>query len=99
MSVILEQRSQPQHVVHLFGVTKKATESLWTRGPFKCKLTSILSADVEGCSRLITEDEDATIRTLTAYREIMASLIQKHRCRVVDSPRDNLLIEFTTMRL
>jgi class 3 adenylate cyclase len=32
------------------------------------KLTAILSADVEGYSRLMREDEDATIRTLTAYR-------------------------------
>ena len=34
---------------------------------FKRKLTAILSADVEGYSRLMGEDEDATIRTLTAY--------------------------------
>jgi len=40
------------------------------------------------------EDEDATIRTLTTYRELMATLIQKHRGRVVDSPGDNLLAEF-----
>ena len=46
---------------------------------FKRKLTAILSADVEGYSRLMGEDEDATIRTLTAYRELMFTLIQKHR--------------------
>jgi adenylate cyclase len=40
------------------------------------------------------EDEDATIRTLTSYRELMSTLIQKHRGRVVDSPGDNLLAEF-----
>jgi adenylate cyclase len=61
---------------------------------YKRKLTAILSADVEGYSRLMGEDEDATIRTLTAYRELMATLIQKHRGRVVDSPGDNLLAEF-----
>ena len=61
---------------------------------FKRKLTAILSADVEGYSRLMGEDEDATIRTLTAYRELMSTLIQKHRGRVVDSPGDNLLAEF-----
>lgn len=38
-------------------------------------------------------DEEATIRTLTAYREVMTSLIQQHRGRVVDSPGDNLLAE------
>ena len=40
------------------------------------------------------EDEESTIRTLTAYRQLMSSLIEKHRGRVVDSPGDNLLAEF-----
>jgi len=66
-----------------------------TEEGFKRKLTAILSADVEGYSRLMGEDEDATIRTLTAYRELMSTLIEKHRGRVVDSPGDNLLAEFT----
>jgi len=61
------------------------------------KLTAILSADVKGYSRLMGEDEVATIRTLTAYRELMASLIQQHRGRVVDSPGDNLLAEFASV--
>ena len=39
----------------------------------------------------------ATIRTLTAYRERMATLIQQHRGRVVDSPGDNLLAEFPSV--
>jgi adenylate cyclase len=43
------------------------------------------------------EDEEATIRTLTAYREVMADLIQKHRGRVVDSPGDNVLAEFKSV--
>ncbi len=58
------------------------------------KLTAILSADVEGYSRLMGEDEEATIRTLTSYRQVMTPLIQVHRGRVVDSPGDNLLAEF-----
>ena len=64
---------------------------------FRRKLTAILSADVEGYSRLMGEDEDATIRTLTYYRELMSTLIQKHRGRVVDSPGDNLLAEFLSV--
>ena len=36
------------------------------------KLTAILSADVAGYSRLMDEDDDATVRTLTDYRERMA---------------------------
>ena len=60
------------------------------------KLTAILSADVKDYSRLMGEDEEATIRTLTAYREVMATLIEQHRGRVVDSPGDNLLAEFAS---
>ncbi len=55
------------------------------------KLTAILSADVKGYSRLMGEDEVATIRTLTAYRELIISLIREHKGRVVDTPGDNLL--------
>ena len=61
---------------------------------YQRKLTVILSADVEGYSLLMGEDEDATIRTLTTYRELMSTLIDKHRGRVVDSPGDNLMAEF-----
>jgi adenylate cyclase len=61
------------------------------------KLAAILSADVAGYSRLMGKDEEATIRTLTTYREVMASLIQQYRGRVVDSPGDNLLAEFASV--
>jgi adenylate cyclase len=61
------------------------------------KLAAILSTDVKGYSRLMGEDEVATIRTITAYRELMATLIQQHRGGVVDSPGDNLLAEFPSV--
>ena len=61
---------------------------------FKRKLTAILSADAKGYSRLMGEDEEATVRTITAYRTAMAKLIQQYRGRVVDSPGDNVLAEF-----
>jgi adenylate cyclase len=64
---------------------------------FKRKLTAILSADAVGYSRLMAEDESATVKTIASYREIMASLIKQHRGRVVDSPGDNLLAEFSSV--
>ena len=64
---------------------------------FKRKLTAILSADVEGYSRLMGEDEIRTIRTLKNYKEIMTKLIQQYRGRVVDAPGDNLLAEFASV--
>jgi len=63
---------------------------------FKRKLTAILSADVKGYSRLMAEDEEATVRTITAYREVVATVVEKHRGRVVDSPGDNILAEFAS---
>lgn len=62
----------------------------------KRKLTAILSADVAGYSRLMDDDEAATVRTITAYRSAMAALIQQHRGRVVDTTGDNLLAEFAS---
>ncbi|MGV7224323.1 MAG: adenylate/guanylate cyclase domain-containing protein [Nitrospinales bacterium] len=64
---------------------------------FKRKLSAILSADVEGYSRLMGEDEEATVRTITAYREVLTTLIQQHNGKVVDSPGDNLLAEFASV--
>jgi len=62
----------------------------------KRKLSAILSADIQGYSRLMSEDEIETIRTLKNYRGIVSLLIEKHRGRVVDSPGDNLLAEFVS---
>ena len=60
------------------------------------KLAAILSADVEGYSRLMGDDEAATVRTLATCRELVAGVIAKHRGRVVDMPGDNILAEFAS---
>jgi adenylate cyclase len=56
-----------------------------------------MSADVTEYSRLMREDEAATVRTLKSYRELMVVLIDQHHGRVVDSPGDNLLAEFASV--
>src|SRR5256885_9439541 len=61
------------------------------------RLAAILSADVKGYSRLMGEDEVATVRTLTAYREVMAALIRERSGRVVDATGDNVLAEFASV--
>ncbi|MFB0520242.1 MAG: adenylate/guanylate cyclase domain-containing protein [Desulfatiglandales bacterium] len=63
----------------------------------KRKLAAILSADVKGYSRLMGEDEEWTVRTLSAYRKIIRNLIQQYRGRVVDAPGDNVLAEFASV--
>ena len=63
----------------------------------KRKLSAILSADVEGYSRLMSENEEATVQTLKSYRTVIAGLVQQFRGRIVDSPGDNILSEFTSV--
>jgi len=64
---------------------------------FKRKLAAILSADVEGYSRLMDDDEEATVRTLTSYRTAIADFVQQFRGRVVDTPGDNILTKFSNV--
>ena len=64
---------------------------------FERKLSAILSADVAGYSRLMGEDEDLTIRAVTGGRKMMGTLIEQYKGRVVDSPGDNLLAEFSSV--
>jgi class 3 adenylate cyclase len=61
------------------------------------KLAAILSADVKGYSRLMGEDEEATLRTLTAYRKVMDTLIEQHRGRIVGTAGDSVLAEFASV--
>ena len=66
-------------------------------GDVKRKLAAILSADAKDYSRLMEDDEEATVRTITAYRELMVSQIQNQNGRVVDAKGDNLLAEFSSV--
>ena len=63
----------------------------------KRKLIAILSADVKDYSLLMQDDEAATVQTLNEYKVIMERLILQHHGRVVDSPGDNLLAEFSSV--
>ena len=58
------------------------------------KLTTILAADVAGYSRMMAADEEATLRTLTAYRTIIFDLLKKHQGRLVDTAGDSVLADF-----
>lgn len=58
------------------------------------KLVAIVSADVAGYSRLMSIDQLGTVRRLTAFRSEVESIVVTHGGRVVDSPGDNILMEF-----
>ncbi|MFN0318346.1 MAG: tetratricopeptide repeat protein [Burkholderiales bacterium] len=58
------------------------------------KLAAILAADVFGYSRLMGDDEAATVRALTEYRAVFAEQIARHHGRVVDTAGDSVLAVF-----
>ena len=61
------------------------------------KLAAIMSADVEGYSRLMGDDEVATVRAITEYRAVIGASVAGHGGRVVDAPGDNVLAEFASV--
>jgi class 3 adenylate cyclase len=60
------------------------------------KLAAILSADVVGYSRLMADDEVATVETLKRYRAEIGRIIEHHKGRIVNAPGDNILAEFAS---
>jgi len=64
---------------------------------FKRKLAAILSTDVVGYSRLMEDNEEATIQSINAYRKSISTLVEQHRGRVVDTTGDNLMAEFSSV--
>jgi len=61
------------------------------------KLAAIFHADVKGYSRLISQDEVTTLRTVAAYLERMRTLVRQHGGRAVGSRGDSLLAEFPSV--
>src|ERR1700723_908420 len=61
------------------------------------KLAAILCADVFGYSRLMGEDEEATLRSLTSHRRLIDSQIEEHHGRFVNSAGDSVLAEFASV--
>ena len=61
------------------------------------RLAAILCADVYGYSRLMGQDEEATLHTLTSYRRLIDSQIEQHHRRFVNSAGDSVLAEFASV--
>jgi class 3 adenylate cyclase len=61
------------------------------------KLTAILCADVNGYSRLMGDDEEATFRALASHRKIIDTLIEQHHGRFLNSAGNGVLAEFAGM--
>jgi len=60
------------------------------------KLAAILAADVAGYSRLMGQDEEATVRTLSAYRAAIGDVVVAHEGRVFGGAGDSMVAEFSS---
>jgi adenylate cyclase len=69
-------------------------ESDAAAGALERKLATILSADVAAYSRLMAEDEERTLQTFRAHKEVFEKLVQLHRGRVFNTAGDAILAEF-----
>jgi adenylate cyclase len=62
------------------------------------RLAAILAADIAGYSRLMSVDEEGTLRQLKAHRkELIDPKITEHRGRVVKTTGDGMLVEFVSV--
>jgi adenylate cyclase len=62
----------------------------------KRKIAAIMAADVAGYSRLVSEDEEETLRRLAAYREVFDDFIAKSSGRIFSTAGDAVLAEFSS---
>ena len=60
------------------------------------RLAAILAADVVGYSRLMGVDEEGTLSSLKACREIIDELVSSHHGRVFGSAGDSVIAEFAS---
>src|SRR5438045_7946667 len=78
-------------------MSKAADRAPTPPAPVERRLAAILHADVQGYSRLLGEDEVATLRTVASYLALMRTLVEQHGGRAVGSRGDSLLAEFPSV--
>jgi len=61
------------------------------------RLAAILAADIAGYSRLMHEDEPATVRDLKAHQSVVLPLIGRHGGRIIDTAGDGIMAEFPSV--
>jgi class 3 adenylate cyclase len=61
------------------------------------RLVAILAADVEGYSRLMHDDEEATMSALSSRRLVIDNLISQYRGRIANTAGDSVLAEFVSV--
>ena len=99
---LLDDSLPPTSLIDASNLVKTSNTALVTgksisTQDLRRKLVAILIADVVGYCRLMSEDEAATVSTLTSYKRMMTGLVERCQGRVVDSPGDNLMAEFPSV--
>ena len=61
------------------------------------RLAAVIAADVVGYSRLMQEDDQATVWALTERRALIAVHVEAAGGRIVNAPGDSMLAEFASV--
>jgi adenylate cyclase len=73
-------------------------EQMMTEEPsLKRWLAAILAADIAGYSRLMGQDEAATIRDLKGHQTVILPLVARHGGRIMDTAGDGILAVFRSV--
>jgi class 3 adenylate cyclase len=92
-----EQRNSPVGAGRIVRGLSQVIELEMEAPELERRLVAIMAADVEGYSRLMHADEDATMSTLSARRLLIDNLINAHRGRIANAAGDSVLAEFVTV--
>src|SRR6266498_3598028 len=63
----------------------------------KRRLAAILAADIAGYSRLMGEDEAATVRDLKRHQAVVLPLVGRYGGRIIDTAGDGIPAEFPSV--
>jgi class 3 adenylate cyclase len=64
--------------------------------PVKRKLAAILATDAVGYSKLMSTDEEGTLKILAAHRAVIDGIIEFHEGRIINTAGDSVIAEFAS---
>jgi len=91
-------QSQDGHPFRNHRMNRPSARKQWFSPPAMPtrRLAAILCADAIGYSRLMQDDDQHTLETLKRYRACIAKICLVHEGRVVNTPGDSVLVEFSS---
>src|SRR6266511_5527462 len=80
---------------HVYG--RAGEQKMDDHSSLKRRLAAILAADIAGYSRLMGEDEAATVRDLKDHQAVVLPLVGRYGGRIIDTAGDGILAEFPSV--